>query len=69
MQVVEKGPVLARLRLAPRCIFSNSRCIFPKKQEDSAPETGSPLTVSSARQSGLLADFSWSVKIVYLPAG
>jgi hypothetical protein len=41
---------------------------FPVSRESLA-ETGSPLTVSSATQFGLLADFSWSVKIVDIPAG
>jgi hypothetical protein len=34
-----------------------------------ASETGSPRTGSSATQFGLLADFSWSVKIIDIPAG
>jgi hypothetical protein len=33
MQAIEEGPVLARLHLAPRCIFSKSPCIFPKSRE------------------------------------
>ena len=30
MQVIEKWSLLARLQFAPRCIFSNSPCIFEK---------------------------------------
>jgi hypothetical protein len=33
MQDIEKWPLLARLPLAPRCIFSNSPCIFRKSRE------------------------------------
>ena len=47
MQNIEKWPLLARLQLAPRCIFSKSPCIFLKSR-DVLPETGSPLTGSSA---------------------
>src|ERR1700730_4984495 len=41
---------------------------FPVSREF-ASQTGSRLTVSSATQFGLLAGFSWSVKIADIPAG
>src|SRR5450759_4458779 len=47
MQTIEKWRLLARLQFAPRCIFSDSPCIFVKCREF-LPETGSRATGSSA---------------------
>jgi hypothetical protein len=44
MQATEKWSLLARLQLAPRCIFSKSPCI---SKENVLLETGSPGTGSS----------------------